>query len=536
MYLDDTQTKSRFGATGEHSYCGKQTLLAGVSLGNYFVWDMVRALDYLETREEVDPERLAVQGRSGGGTQSSYLMAYDDRVALAGPECYITGVRRLIQSIGTQDAEQNWFRGLAVGLDHADFLEIRAPKPTIVVATTNDFFSITGVRETVAEARRAFSSMGAEENLVLVEDDAIHASTKKNREAFYTFLREHFDLPGPIEDEVFEVMPDERLNSTETGQVLTSLGGKSVFEYNQDYALELQKRLDEDRADPFAHRKAVRMQAGRLSGYEKPLGSAGEPMFMGRLPMDGYAIEKWVIADERGLVIPALLGVPADVEHGTEPRAATLILAATTKVAARALIGELAREGTPVLAVDLAGMGETASGNREYQDPYLALWMGISVVGVRAGQISRCVDFLSGMPYVDRENITAVAYGGTGSTLLHAAVFEDHIKRIALLDGLAAYKYIVMNREYEFDSSELIGGVLEAYDLPDIVALLAPRDVFIAGARDHNGEVVEKAEREKELSFARKCYRQESAANHLVSIQSGDEAERDAAFQSWLRQ
>ena len=106
------------------------------------IWDGIRAIDYLVSRKEVDPNRIGCHGLSGGGTQSSYIAAFDKRVLAVAPAGYITSFNRLFESIGPQDAEQNFYHGIARGIDHADLLEVRAPKPALLVSTTRDFFSI----------------------------------------------------------------------------------------------------------------------------------------------------------------------------------------------------------------------------------------------------------------------------------------------------------------------------------------------------------------------------------------------------------
>ncbi len=132
QYPDVESGKSKAGGpTKEHSYAGVQTLLTGTSLTDYFIWDGIRALDYLETRPEVDMKRIGITGRAGGGTQSAQIAACDDRIYAAAPECYITNYKRLLQSIGPQDAEQNPYKAIAKGFDHPDYLHIRAPKPTL---------------------------------------------------------------------------------------------------------------------------------------------------------------------------------------------------------------------------------------------------------------------------------------------------------------------------------------------------------------------------------------------------------------------
>src|SRR5690625_6751361 len=98
------------GPTREHSSPGSQSFLAGISPATYFVWDGIRAVDYLLTRDEVDPERLGITGRSGGGTQTAYIAALGDRLAAAAPRCYITTFDTLLKSRRPQDAEQSMLK------------------------------------------------------------------------------------------------------------------------------------------------------------------------------------------------------------------------------------------------------------------------------------------------------------------------------------------------------------------------------------------------------------------------------------------
>ena len=62
---------------------------------------------------------------------TAYLMALDDRIAVAAPSCYITSLERLFATIGPQDAEQNITGQVAAGMEHADYVTMRAPKPTL---------------------------------------------------------------------------------------------------------------------------------------------------------------------------------------------------------------------------------------------------------------------------------------------------------------------------------------------------------------------------------------------------------------------
>ena len=201
LQYTDEETAIVDGPTDEHSYVGAQCFINGSSLARYMVWDGIRAVDYLLTRPEVDPTRIGMTGRSGGGTQTALVAAMDERILAAAPEAYITDLELLLKTRGPQDAEQNIYHGIAAGLNHADLLEVRAPKPTLIVSTTRDFFSIQGARDTYHEAQRAYRAFGEEDRIGMVEDDAEHASTSGNREDTYAFFQKHLQNPGSAQDE-----------------------------------------------------------------------------------------------------------------------------------------------------------------------------------------------------------------------------------------------------------------------------------------------------------------------------------------------
>ena len=282
QYFDPQLGRSLIGgATSEHSYLGKQCFLTGDSAANYFTWDGIRAIDYLQSRPEVDPERIGVTGISGGGTQTSYISAVDERVKVAAPANYICGLRRLYESIGPQDGEQNFNAGVLNGLDHADFLEVRAPRPTLMLATTRDFFSIQGARETYQEARKAFEALGAPDHLAMTEDDAGHDYTKKNLEALYAFFQKHLQNPGDPGDQEVDLLTMEELRITPTGQLIGSLEGETVFSINRKRAEDLLRALEKSRSVLDSHLSQVLKEARRISGYLDP-GPPSRPVFRGR--------------------------------------------------------------------------------------------------------------------------------------------------------------------------------------------------------------------------------------------------------------
>jgi cephalosporin-C deacetylase-like acetyl esterase len=513
QYYDPGLGRSVVGRpTSEHSYVGKQCFISGSSAARYFTWDGIRAIDYMISRPEVDASRIGVTGISGGGTQTSYISAVDGRVRAAAPTCYICGFERLFESIGPQDAEQNFNRGVANGIDHADFLEVRAPKPTLVVTTTRDFFSIQGAREVVAEAKQAFRALGKVENLQLVEDDLGHGYTRKNREAIYAFFQEHLENPGdPAEEEEIAFLSMEELKITPTGQVIDSLGGETVFSLNQRDSEALIGNLHSARENLSRHLDGVRRSAKDISGYLPPERVSGV-VFRGRYQREGYDIEMYAMAGEGATLVPFLFFKP----RGAEKSPGLLYLHPEGKSAEAQPGGEieaLVKLGYSVLAPDLSGSGELGSVNNSTS--FLAVQIGRSLVGIRAGDIIRCLEFLESQKEIDNSEIVGIAREGMGISLLHAASLDSRIGRVALIDPLVSFSTVVTNRFYELPAADLMANVLTAYDLPDLEASLAPRPLLIVSPRDHLARRLDSKSIQQELGIVSEAYRLKNAEGNL---------------------
>jgi len=527
-----------------HSYPGSQAFISGSSLARFMIWDGIRGIDYLQSREEVDPGRIGVTGRSGGGTQSAYLGAFDERVKAVAPENYITSFRRLIESIGPQDAEQNFYHGIARGIDQADLLEVRAPKPTLMITTSRDIFSIQGARETAEEVEQAYEAFGSHENFRMIEEDAPHTPTQANREALYAFFQKHLNRPGSAEDQQVEPLDPQVLQVTRTGQVATSLeGAETVFSLNRAHTRSLIGKLNQSRENLPEHLSSAKRSAKALSGFERPEG-ASEAVFTGRYQREGYAVEKYFIEGKGDYVIPFLLMVP----EGEGPHPAMVYLHPDGKAAEARPGGRMewfAKQGYAVLAPDLVGTGEMGPGDYTkasyrrgfpYSIWFLAQQLSRSIVGIRAGDLIRTVNYLNGRSDVASGQVSAVARGEMTTVLLHAAAFEEAITKVALINPLVSYRSFVMNKHY--DPAFLlatVAGALTAYDLPDLAATLAPRALLMAGVIDQNGEPAKPEVLKKDLAVVRSAYTAEEAREQLEVREGTSRQILDDLFSLWLR-
>jgi len=524
-YYDPETGKSKVGGpTKEHSYPGAQAFITGSSQAFYMIWDGIRAVDYLLTRKEVDPSRIGITGRSGGGTQSAYIAAFDERIYAAAPENYITNYTRLLQTIGPQDAEQNLFNLISRGLDHPDFLIARAPRPALMITTTGDIFSIQGAIETESEVARIYKAFNREENFTRVEDDVGHASTRKNRQAMYSFFQKHLKNPGSSADEEIELPAPEELKVTETGQVSTSMETETVFSLNRKSASMQVQRLNKLRDDdPGFYTSAVN-SAKELSGYTEP-DRVEEPVFTGRIVKENYSVEKYFIKGEGNYIIPYLLFKP---EKSTEKY--MIYLHPSGKSAEASAGGEIEQfvsNGYTVLAPDLLGTGEmgpgTFKGDASFEGVshniwYASMLIGRSITGIQAGDVTRLLLLIKRMNSGVR--IYGFAREEMAAVLLHAASFNPMIETVILIEPYSSYNSIVMNRFYKHNFiPSTVPGALKEYDLPDLATSIAPRKLIISAITDGNGKNDDIDGIMRDIEIIKAGYKSKNAENRLIILQ-----------------
>jgi hypothetical protein len=544
-YLDPETGKSFVGApTRQHDMPGPQTFISGSSMARYMIWDGIRAIDYLLSRPEVDPTRIGMTGRSGGGTQTAFIGAIDDRILATAPECYITNFTRLLQALGPPDAEQNLPNIIGKAFDEPDFLTARAPKPTLMITTLNDYFSHQGSLDTYDEVSRVYKAYGKSENFGMAKDIAGHASTLRNREALYVFFQKTLSNPGDSKEDSVAYLTNDEIQVTETGQLSTSMKTETVFSLNARHADKLLSDLEIARKNPQAHLFKVVEQSQKLSGYLPP-NELDKPVFVGVIQKRGFQIEKYFIKGEGEYVIPYLLYVPS------KPNGKAVMLLSPkgkAKVADSEEVVALVNGGCRVLIPDLIGTGETGPGQwagGNYFEHfkmeglaidmfYGSLLIGRSVVGLRAGDVVKLVHLLKRS---GASEIGAIAVRELSPVLLHAAAFEPDINRVALLEPYISYHSLTSHQYYNLDFVE--GGVpsaLTAYDLPDLAASLAPRKLVMANITNGKGDVEPQEAIKKELAFVDSTYRLTGRADgfQLLSADASNQVIRNF-FIDWLK-
>ena len=514
-HLPTPHPRVRFLCTTEHTLIGIGSMLLGSNTAQFRIWDGMRAIDYLQSRADIIADRIGCTGNSGGGTLTAYLMALDDRITAAAPGCYLTTFRRLIETRGPQDAEQNIFGQIAFGMDQPDYLMMRAPKPTLILASTRDAtFDIGGAWELFRQAKRFYNRLGYPERVDLSEPDVPHGMYPQHREAAARWMHRwllgsekeirEFDwseLPDPISDEELrELGPDvwsqEDLYCTPEGQVLLMDGEKSAFEINAAIEREFRpsRKAAWEKLDVAGRRELVRQTIGVRDPDDIETGVRS----VGDIVRKGYRIEKLIQAgNEVHISLPGLLFIPDKVTNS-----AVLFLHGES-MKAEALPGgqceQLVKQGHVVLAAELSGIGETENHEPNWgrghfgpdlQEIYLAYLMGRSFVGMRTVDVFRWSDYLSALGGGEQESnpIQLIATGEAAIPALHAAALEPaRFESIRLTGMIRSWADLVAASESKNQLVNAVHGALRHYDLPDLVEL-AGKNLTIGRWVDANGE------------------------------------------------
>jgi cephalosporin-C deacetylase-like acetyl esterase len=489
----------RYMCTIEHTFMTLGCALLGGNFAQYRIWDGMRAIDYLQSRPDIRADKIGCAGNSGGGTETAYLMALDDRIVAASPGCYLTTFRRLIDSKGPQDGEQNIFGQIAFGMDEADYCILHAPRPTLICAGTRDAtFDFRGTWEVFLDAKRFYSRIGRSENMEVNAPDAPHGFGIQQREAVARWMhrwllgsekmiREIESLPDPFTDAQLHSLnqPDwtqDQLACTPKRQVLLLPGERSVFQINAEAAVSLRS----SRAS--AWRSLSSQEKRKLIGDTigaRPLNLL--PTFkvdeVGHIARDGHSIHKLILTVDDGLCLSALAFVP---EHPTGP--ATLYLHGTSMkqdAAPGGPIHALVRQGHIVLAAELRGIGETETGHDtpnfgkgrfgpDLREFFLAYLLGKSFVGMRTEDVLAWTRYLNDLaPKSTRPTeVHLVAIGEAAIPALHAAALHGKVFRsITLCRMIPSWEEILRSPDAVDQAVNIVHGALRHYDLPQLVEL-----------------------------------------------------------------
>ena len=189
-------------------------------------WNSIRALDYLETRPEVDKSRFGVTGRSGGGAYSWWVAALDDRIKVAAPVAGITDLQdHVVDGVVEGHCDCMYFVN-TYRWDYPAVAALVAPRPLLIANSDKDtIFPLDGVQRTHAKVANIYKLLNASTNLGLLITEGPHKDTQDLQLPIFRWFNRHLKGEDPViemaatkfftgqELKVFDKIPEDELTS-----------------------------------------------------------------------------------------------------------------------------------------------------------------------------------------------------------------------------------------------------------------------------------------------------------------------------------
>lgn len=553
QYLQPGTNHTRFHAVSmEHTQAGRPMILFGDGLAKYLAWDGIRGLDYLLTRPEVDPHKIGCTGQSGGGTMTMFLGALEPRihaaVAIEGAFANVAGP--YYDPPGSiSDAETDLVGSLPLRIDRGDLLAAFAPKPLLVCYTQNDEGQTYGpmnseaIQENYTGLTRIYGILGARDKVSLFSGNLPHGMDFFSRRAVYGWFNQWFDkLDAGIDEAEYDSASDSMLNVTPTGQVSTSLGGRSIVQLNAERAAALlPPSYFANRDDTASAAKTVREQLSHLLNLpvqRTPL----HPRVLSSNRTTRRMIEEIQFESEPGVRIVGWFTAPV---NGSEHSCVLYVSNGNSDeiVAEPGSFDPLLSAGHAVCAVAVRGTGLStprppSGGPVFYQQMNLLerfawanLVLGSPAIAQRVWDILQTIQYLAERPDVNTSQIRMIGQEEAGLVALMAAALDDRVRSVLLTKVIVSYMSIAQSKDYSLALDWFVPGILRHFDLPDIAAAVSPRPVWIVDSVDASGMLLPCDD--VRAMYANRLSHRPSAVRNLEFRNSSSHTEEN--YLDWIR-
>jgi len=528
-----------FGAGERHPTPGKGTyhgaLLgaslwpAGQTLLGMQVYDNRRAVDYLLTRPEVDGDRLGVTGASGGGNQTMYAGALDERFAAVVPVCSVGNYQAYLQAAC---CVCEVLPGALRFTEEGDVLGLVAPRALMVVNATMDSFqfSVGEADKSLERARAIFKLYDAGDKVVHPTFESPHAYNQAMREAMYGWMMRWLKGEGdgtPIPEPKHEVETVEALACYEEGK------RPATFVFPCTYAGRKAKRLlavHDGRVRD--HKEAWEATAVLLRAHLRDEVFGGFPNAPRPDPQAGAGEEKdgvktvaVTLPSESGLSLSFLVRSTSGVK-AKAPACLLLHLDGKAEALKHPLAAALVGKGVAVVAPDLRSTGEAKMANDvvhgapDHTSSERAVWVGRPLLGQWAVDIQQLLDWMGEQPGLQAGRFIIAGVGQAGMVALCAAASAD--ERVSAVAAMDCPATLVTEEPYGagMRMALLAPRLFSVGDVPHLAALGAPRRLVIAGGVSPQGRKLAAKEIEAAYSFTRDVYELYKAGDQLTLSES----------------
>lgn len=486
FYDPETGKNCVQGCVSDHNLCGVPAVALGEHLGRYFLCDQMRAIDYMISRPEIDPERIGMTGSSGGGTQTVAMMVCDDRIRAAAPGTFVTTRREFMYTGMSQDMEQIWPACAEYGFDHVNALMLFAPKPVAILAVNSDFFPVEGTEETLEEAKRIYGLYGKEQNIRLYMDDHYHCYTMELADRAAEFFSEVFLAEKKKPDtKNFPVLPHEILRVTEKGQVLGELA--DALPVQAEVRAEAVKMRELRRTFPETERKQrAREWLTRQVLYDRKAVDFHTRFFEGaKQKKDGYLGNRISWWTQKRLFAAGTIIKPEQYEAENLPTVIAIWDDGTKRIGEHEkwICGQCAL-GKQVLVLDVPGVGNIeqhnftsihslkGEGGTMFHLGCDLIYMGDSMAAMYCYDVIRTLEMLEVTFGVQEEQVTLYCDENDGVYGIMAGFLREKVKMEYGENLLRSVEREILGQKvlkYKNTLNLIVPGMLKYFDYEELM-------------------------------------------------------------------
>ena len=466
---------------GPHNQYGALAALLGQSTAQMRLWDGMRVIDYLYTRDDIRKDGVGCMGNSGGGTMTSLLESMDPRITTACPSCYITTLRDVCRRIGPQDAEQNIFGQLAFGLNHAGYV-LMGGNAVRIHCCFKDFFWIEGTRASYDVVKKTVANCGLDATRYgLTDVPGPHGWKESTRTSSIQWMRRW--LAGDTSTPPVDVEACRKLDvGFDVKKVDHGLDGKAVWVtpegkvakvpgFRSIYALLKDDLASAEKARPVRD-AAARAQVAAARAGIRPLEQLGVRVTkIGEEKLaDGATLVREIFSFADGQKVPALTFLPKGEVKG----AVLVVDDRPQRSIHRARVPDVLKRGEAIMVADLACVGETGKVKFPFygiknadEGPAVMLYLlGKSMVGLRAEELVALGDALKART---GKKVEMIPHGRPCISAAHAfAVRPDLFKSVQCLRSPKSWGESVRTSAM-VPFADVVNGALLDYDWTDLL-------------------------------------------------------------------
>jgi cephalosporin-C deacetylase-like acetyl esterase len=493
---------------GTHSLNMWYWLSLGYTPAGVEVWNAIRALDYLETRPEVDAKRMGLTGISGGGAITWYTAAVDERIAAAAPVCSTI-------TFGSQ--AKNWvahgqcdciYYHNTYQLDFPVVGALIAPRPLLILSARKDWvFPPDGYHEAFRRMKKIYDLYAEagtrEERIREVDDDVEHTDAP-------LFVREaRLWMQRWVQGDTSPLPLETGSPVKESAQALACLSEVPKdavnFRIHQQFTAAVALKQPNSAA-VWEARRADLMRQMREKVFrwfprvEVPFETKGTGKAGGWAARYGYAaFQEYSFQTESKVRIRAQLYLPQN--HSGAPLL-IYVKRSSDSVATSDVDELLALMGRYAILVLNPRFTEQSMTPAEYADmERSSVWVGRSIAAAQVWDILRALDWATREEKLSASSIAIYGKGEMGILCLYAALFDERIKQVILTDPPGSH----------WQGPALLN-VLRVTDIPEIAGALAPR------------RLVSLTKLSDSFELARGIYRLQGASEQIMQASSLPEA------------